>query len=405
MLSIQLIRDNPDKVREGLKKRQKDPLLVDRFLTVDERWRKTTTEFDIARAEQKKMGDERKIDEAKKIKLAIRELEGKLATIVAERDQLLNQFPNVPADDVPVGVSEAENVVLREVGTKRQFDFSPKDYLTIAEAIDIIDTQRAAKVAGSRFGYLKGRAALLELALIQFAFEKLIKEGFVPIIPPVIIKEEPFRGMGRLAGDQKEERYYLEKDKTYLVGSAEHTLGPLHMDEMLDVKSLPRRYVGFSTCFRREAGSYGKDTKGILRVHQFDKVEMFSFSVPEKSEEEHKFLLRMQEEMMQALELPYRVVQICTGDMGWTDYKQYDLETWLPGQPDGGVYRETHSCSNTTDFQARGIHCKTNTGEYAHMLNATGIAIGRMIIAIIENYQTKKGDFEIPQVLKKYFPY
>ena len=214
-----------------------------------------------------------------------------------------------------------------------------------------------------------------------------------------MIKPEMFAGMGRLAGEQVEERYYLPKDNLYLVGSAEHTLGPMHADEILRNKELPKRYVGFSTCFRREAGSYGKDTKGILRVHQFDKVEMFSFCAPDQSEEEHQFLLACQEELMQDLKLPYRVMQICTGDLGWTDARQYDIETWLPSQ---NQYRETHSCSNTTDFQARGINCKYDKGGYVHMLNATGLAMGRMIIAIIENYQTSEGDFDLPDVLRKY---
>ncbi|MGB9608983.1 MAG: aminoacyl--tRNA ligase-related protein, partial [Minisyncoccia bacterium] len=219
-----------------------------------------------------------------------------------------------------------------------------------------------------------------------------------------------YKGMGRLSGDQKEERYYLEKDNLYLVGSAEHTLGPLHLNYVFNENDLPKRYVGFSTCFRREAGSYGKDTKGILRVHQFDKIEMFSFSKPENSEEEHLYLLSLQEKLMNLLELPYRVVEICTGDMGWTDARQFDIETWLPGQinPEGkkGHYRETHSASNTTDFQARGINArlrrKDGKLEFVHMLNATGFAIGRILIAIIENYQTKEGKIKVPKVLQNY---
>ena len=241
--------------------------------------------------------------------------------------------------------------------------------------------------------------------------KRLSKKGFVPVVPPVMIRPKVFMGIGRLAADQKDERYYFPADDLYLVGSAEHTLGPIHMNETLRDKELPKRYVAFSTCFRREAGSYGKDTKGILRVHQFDKVEMFSFANPEKSGEEHEFLLSCQEDLLSALGLPYRVVEICTGDMGWTDAKAYDCETWLPGQPSTGsgqgtakgAYRETNSCSNTTDFQARGIGCKTDKGGYVHMLNATGLAIGRIVIAIIENYQTAEGDFEMPEVLKEYF--
>jgi seryl-tRNA synthetase len=248
-----------------------------------------------------------------------------------------------------------------------------------------------------------GDLALMEFALVELAFKTLMKEEFTPVIPPVMIREEPYKGMGRLAAGQKEERYYIESDNLYLVGSGEHTMGPLHMNEVFAEKDLPKRYIGFSSCFRKEAGSYGKDTKGILRVHQFDKVEMFSFSTPDKSEEEHKFLLSMQERLMQALELPYRVMEICTGDMGWTDRRAFDVETWMPGE---GKYRETHSCSNTTDFQARGINTKYKNSagkkEFVHMLNGTAFAIGRTLIAIIENNQTKEGTIKIPKVLQPF---
>ena len=409
MLDIKLIRENPEKVKEGLKKRQKNPQLVDDFLALDEQWRQLTKNLDNARFQQNQLSKERKIEEAKVLKEKVKSYEVSLRGIEEERHKLLEQFPNIPADDAPVGKDEDENVVLREVGEKPKFNFPPKDYLSIAEKLDIVDVKRVWKVSGSRFGYLKGRAALLELALVNFAMEKLVRKGFTPVIPPVMIKPGPYACMGRLAGDQKEERYYLEKDNLYLAGSSEHTLGPMHMDEVLDEKDLPKRYVAFSTCFRREAGSYGKDTKGILRVHQFDKVEMFSFTKPEDSEKEHQFLLSCQEELMQALKLHYRVMQICTGDLGWTDYKQYDIETWLPGQlanstsSERGRYRETHSCSNTTDFQARGVNVKySSEGKFVHMLNATGIAVGRVIIAIIENYQKEGETFEIPEVLKKY---
>lgn len=426
MIDITFIRNNPNMVRDGLRKKQKNPALVDEFLAVDEKWRAESTAIDVLRAQLNAFSKERKIDEAKTVKGRIKKKESVVMALEIERNALLQKFPNMPAVDVPVGTDESNNVVLREVGIKPQFDFQPLDYLTIAERLSIIDVKHAAEVAGSRFGYIKGTAALLEFALVQFAMKHLVKKGFIPVIPPAMIKPAVFMGMGRLAADQKDERYYLPADDMYLVGSAEHTVGPLHMNELLRAKDLPKRYVAFSTCFRREAGSYGKDTKGILRVHQFDKVEMFSFSAPEKSDEEHQFLLSCQEELLQELKLPYRVVEVCAGDMGWTDAKQYDLETWLPGQPSAkadalvqskGVYRETHSCSNTTDFQARGINCRYSSdrnpdgivgvrvgaNHYAHMLNATGFAIGRTIIAIIENYQKADGTFAIPEVLKPYF--
>jgi seryl-tRNA synthetase len=410
MIDIKVLREYPEVVRQSLIHRNLDPDIIDSFLAIDEEWRLLVFKLDNLRALQNKLTKERNIEESKKIKAEIKNLEDIQKELEEKRILILEQIPNIPFSDVPIGKSEEDNKVLREVGEKRQFDFEPKDYLEIAEKLDLIDTKKAAEVSGTRFGYLKNEAVLLEFALVKLAFDTLIKEGFIPVVPPVLIRPEVYRGMGRLAGDQKEERYYLEKDDLYLVGSAEHTLGPLHLNDVFEEKDLPKRYVGFSTCFRREAGSYGKDTKGILRVHQFDKVEMFVFSLPENSENEHRYLLSLQEKLMQSLKLPYRVVEICTGDIGWTDARQFDIETWLPGQinKEGkkGNYRETHSCSNTTDFQARGINArvkrKNGSLEFVHMLNATGFAIGRMLIAIIENYQTKDGKIIVPEVLRDY---
>lgn len=411
MLDPNRIRKNPDEIRTALKNRGLSPKLADDFLLIDEEWRGVKAEVEKLRAEQKRLSvspsdEPLMMEEAKKNKEVLRLKEKELTALSAKRDSLLEEFPNVPFPDVPVGKDENDNKVLREEGEKPEFSFKPSEYLDIPAAKRMIDTERAAKVSGSRFGYLIGDAVLLEFALVRLAFENLTAKGFIPVVPPVMIRPEVYRGMGRLAGDQKEERYYLKKDNLYLIGSAEHTLGPLHMDETLTERDLPCRYVGFSICFRREAGSYGKDTKGILRVHQFDKIEMFSFAKPEDSEQEHKFLLSCQEELLKALELPYRVVEISTGDMGWTDARQYDIEVWLPGQ---GKYRETHSCSNTTDFQARGINAryketrnKSSETRYVHMLNATAFAIGRMLIAIIENYQTEKGSVRVPEVLQEY---
>jgi len=312
------------------------------------------------------------------------------------------QIPNLPLDDVPFGKDERENVVSKEWGEKTKFDFKPKNYLEIAENLDLIDLKRAAKTSGTRFSFLKREAALLEFALVNLAFENLIPEGFVPVIPPFMIKPEPFRGMGYLERGA-EEVYYLPKDDLYLIGTAEQIIGPMHMDEVLDEKELPKRYVGFSSCFRREAGSYGKDTKGIFRVHQFDKVEMFSFCRPEKSKEEHLLFLKMEEKLMQALEIPYRVVQMCTGDLGDPAAAKYDLEAWLPSED---RYRETHSTSNCTDFQSRrlNIRYKGKDGklDFVHTVNGTAFAIGRTLIAIIENYQQKDGSVVVPEVLQKY---
>ncbi len=421
MLDIAFIRAEPEKVREGIAKKNKDPKTVDKFLRVDDEWRLKTVALDQLKAEQNVLNKELAthqsddlLSKAQLLKKRVVDVSSEHIKLKEKREELLHSFPNLPFEDVPVGKDESENKVLREVGTKPEFSFEPKDYLALGEALEIINIKKAAEVSGSRFGYLVGDGALLELALVQYAFSVITKHGFTPIIPPVMIKPEVYKGMGRLDAGQEDERYFLPKDNLYLVGSSEHTIGPIHMEETFSEEALPKRYVGFSTCFRREAGSYGKDTKGILRVHQFDKVEMFIFSRPEKSDEEHKLLLKIQEEIVAGLGLPYRVVQICTGDMGWTDAKQFDIETWMPGEenPAGqgrGTYRETHSCSNTTDFQSRGMNTKYKSSaslkdkkakaEYVHFLNATGIAIGRIIIAIIENNQTKEGTIKIPEAL------
>ncbi|MEK7543097.1 MAG: serine--tRNA ligase [Patescibacteria group bacterium] len=410
MLNPIFIRENPGAVKAGISKKNIDSKLIDKFLRLDEDWRSKTAALNELNGEQNalskelsKRQNEALMSKAQLLKKRITEIKEEHANLFKKRNEILLKLPNIPFDDVFIGKDASENKVLREVGSRPEFDFKPKDHLTLGEALGIIDVKIAAEVAGARFNYLIGDGALLEFALVQFAIKTIIAHGFVPVIPPVFIKPEVFEGIGRLAADQKEERYYLNRDDLYLIGSAEHTLGPIHMNDVISSEELPKRYVGFSTCFRREAGSYSKDTKGILRVHQFDKVEMFIFSDPKKSEEEQKLLLSIQEELVKKLELPYRVIENCTGDMGWADARQFDIETWMPSQK---TYRETHSCSNTTDFQSSGINAKYKTAggkkEYLHLLNATGIAIGRMIIAILENNQTKEGTVKIPKVLQEF---
>jgi len=410
MLDVNFIRENPERTKQGLEKKKIDPKLVDKFLRADEEWRTKVKALDELKAEQNALSKELAggpkedlISRAQLLKQRIADIETERETIGAKRDEILNKLPNIPFEDVPVGPDASGNKVLREVGEKPKFDFKPKDYLVLGESLGLINVKKAGEVSGSRFGYLLKEAVLLEFGLVRLAFETLLEEGFIPVVPPVMIKPEVYAGMGRLAGDQREDKYFLPKDELYLVGTAEHTMGPLQMNETLEEKELPRRYVGFSTCFRREAGSYGKDTKGILRVHQFDKVEMYSFAKPEDSEKEHRFLLSMQEKLMQKLELSYRVVELCTGDISWTDARGFDIETWLPGENE---YRETQSCSNTTDFQSRGINAKYKTKggkkEFVHTLNATAFAIGRTIIAILENYQTKDGKVKVPKALQDY---
>lgn len=414
MLDIKLIRKNPKIVKEALQKRGVK-VDIERLLEVDRKRREIIQAIEDMRAKKNKASRDiakaKNEKEKKKIILEMQELDRgndrldkDIKNLNGEFEKLIYQIPNIPDKSVPAGKSDRNNVVVKEVGKKPKFGFKIKDYLEIAESLDIIDVKRAAKVSGSRFGYLKGDAALMEFALINLAIDVLIKEGFIPVVPPVMIRPEMMRAMGYI--DSKEdlaERYYLEKEKLFLVGTAEQSIGPIHKDEIFSEKELPRRYVAFSTCFREEAGSYGRDTKGILRVHQFDKIEMFSFCLPKDSKKEHKYLVSMQEKLMKLLKLPYRLVNTCVGDLARPAAAKFDIEVWFPAQK---KYRETHSASNCTDFQARRLNTrykdKNGQLDFVHTLNATTFAIGRTIIAIIENYQQKDGSVEIPDILQKY---
>ena len=418
MLDIKFIRQNKESVEEACRKKKID-MNIDYLLELDEKRRLHLTDIEALRAEQNKLGKEG-IEQAKKIKAQIKEIEPELKKTEDEFQELMLRVPNVIMDDVPEGKDETENRVIRKWGEVPKFDFKPKDHVSLGESLDIIDTKKAAEVTGARFGYLKGGAALLELALIQHAFNVLTSKEivkkiadsvepsyadkvFIPVFPPVMVRPEVFVRMARLSPEDKNERYYLPQDDLYLVGSAEHTLGALHMDEIIPEKDFPIRYLGFSTSFRREAGSYGKDTRGILRVHQFDKIEMESFTTPENSLKEQNFFVAIMEYLMQSLKIPYQVVMICTGDMGAPDARQIDIEAWLPGQ---NKYRETHTSDLMTDYQARRLNTrvrrKDGSIEFVHMNDATAFAIGRAIIAIIENYQQKDGTIKIPEVLQKY---
>ena len=409
MLDIKFIRENPEKVKQGCQKKQVK-VDIDQILLLDKKRRGFLQKIDSLRAAQNKISegggkDKAQIEKAKELKNQIKELEKEFKKTYQEFNALMLQVPNLPFDDVPEGKDESENKVLREGGKKPKFDFKNKDYLEIAQDLDLIDIKRAAKVSGTRFGYLKNEAVLLEFALINFAFETLTKEGFIPIIPPVMIKSETMEAMGYIATKEDlAERYFFEKDNLFLVGTAEQSVGPMHKDEIFEENDLPKRYLAFSTCFREEAGSYGKDTKGILRVHQFDKVEMFSFCKPDISKREHEFFLSLEEKLMKALNLPYQVVKNCSGDMAFPTAIQYDIETWIPSED---RYRETHSTSNCTDFQSRRLNIryrnsKTQKLEFIHTVNGTAFAIGRILIAILENFQQKDGSVLIPKVLQKY---
>jgi seryl-tRNA synthetase len=402
MLDPNFIRENPARVKRACQDKGVDPGVVDRFLRIDQTRRQLISEVEQIRAKKNKL-NRNQLTEGKKLKDLLQKLEPDLRAVEEEWQDVGYQIPNLPADDVPAGEDESENKVIKKWGQPKKFSFKPKDHLELGEALEIIDVKRAAKVSGSRFGYLKNEAVLLELALIDLGMKTLIKKGFIPIIPPVINKKEIERGLGYVEHGGWEQAYLFEKDRLNFVASSEHTIIPQHTDEILSAKDLPLRYVGFSSCFRREAGSYGKDTRGIFRVHQFDKVEMDVFTLPDEkvSDQECLGLLAIQEELMQALKIPYQIVHCCLGDLPFPNRRMYDLEAWFPGQ---GKYRETHSCSNCTDFQTRRLNIKVRlkTGlAHPHALNAT-VFSQRPMIAILENYQQKDGSVLIPKVLQKY---
>jgi seryl-tRNA synthetase len=408
MLDINFIRDNAEVVKNACKNKNVN-VNIDEVLALDKKKRELMTEMETLKAEQNKISrggaaNQVIIAQAKEIKEKLKEMEPSLEKIDAELKVLLLQLPNIPFEDVPVGKDDGQNIVLRKVGMTPKWIFhKPKDYMELGTMHDLIDTERAGKVAGSRFGYIKNELPLLEFALVKLVMDTVKRENFIPVIPPVLLKDEMARGTGYFEATDEKEAYFLPEDNMYLAGTSEQSLVSMHANEVLNEKDLPIRYVGFSTCFRREAGSYGKDTKGILRVHQFDKLEMVIFSKQEDSKKEHELILAIEEKLMKALKLPYQVINICTGDLGRPAAKKYDIETWLPSED---KYRETHSSSNCTDFQARRLNMrykdKNNKMQFVHTLNGTAFAIGRILIMIMENYQQKDGSIKVPKVLQKY---
>lgn len=414
MLDINFIRENKDKVIKDLEKRLfADVALVDRVLKLDEERKSLITEAEKIRAERNKVAKEGKVsEEGRKLKEELKEIEEKLDKIESEYKETLYKIPNLPDDSIPEGLEENKKVI-KTVGEKTKFDFTPKDHLDLGTALGIIDIGRASKISGSRFAYLRGDAVLLEFALINFAMEKLTKEGFTPILPPMLIKKEITEGLGYWHGGGNE-NYYFVKDyeelagnkerelDLYLVGTGEHSVASMYSGEVFEERQLPVKYAAFSSCFRREAGSYGKDTKGILRMHQFDKVEMVVYCTSEQAEDLLQKMLSYSEGLMKDLGLPFQTVTLAAGDLGFPTRKTYDIEVWLPGQE---KYRETHSISTTTDYQARRFNTKYKTADgnkYVHILNGTAFAIGRTIIAILENYQQRDGSVVVPEVLRKW---
>jgi seryl-tRNA synthetase len=414
VLDLKAIREDPDAFRRGLARRSPELAAdLDGALELDRRRRELTATVDELRAEQNRgskavgraSGSERErlIASVREASDRLSDLEPQLAEVEAELGRLLDRLPNVPHESVPEGETDEDNELLQEVGERPAFGFEPRDHVDLGEALGMIDLERAARVSGSRFAYLLGGAVMLQFALVRYCLDRLAPKGFVPVVPPVMVREEALYGTGFFPTDEAS-IYATRDDDLYLVGTSEVPLAGLHGDEILDSGTLPRRYVGYSTCFRREAGAHGKDTRGVFRVHQFDKVEMFSFTEPERSWEEHEFLRACEEEMIQGLEIPYRVMNVCTGELGASAAKKYDIEAWLPGQD---RYRELTSCSNTTDYQARrlGIRVRYPDGNRtAHTLNGTACAIGRTLIALLENRQQDDGTVPLPEVLHPYLP-
>ncbi len=414
MLDIKQIREDPDVFRAGLARRNLGEV-VDELLAADERRRSLTQRVEELRAAQNRAskaigratGDEKQqlIAEVATVSAELKELEPQLAEAEAHLNSLLASTPNVPHPSSPDGFTDEDAVeVRRNHDVVPAFDFAPKDHVELGTALGVLDVERAVRTSGSRFVYLLGDLAFVEFALVRSAMDILAEKGFVPVIPPVLVREEAMYGTGFLPTDAVN-IYQTAEDDLYLVGTAEVPLAALHMGEILDERALPLRYAGFSTCFRREAGTYGKDLGGMFRVHQFDKVEMFSFVTPESSWDEHEFLVGVEEEVLGKLEIPYRVVNVAAGDLGGAAAKKYDIEVWLPGQE---RYRELTSCSNTTDYQARRLQTRVRRAdggtEVLHTLNGTATAIGRALIAILENHQQADGSVVIPEHLWQYLP-
>ena len=429
MLDIKFIRENPEAVKEEIKKRGMK-IDVDEFLKIDKRYREISQSWEKIKHDLNETSKEIKekianghlrsdkatgkfyksdelqriADRAKSLKKDEKEFFRKRNEEYLKWNRVLLQFPNITHKSVPVGPDESGNVVIKTWGEKPKSNFQPKEHFEIESVKSLIDAERGAKVSGSRFWYLKGDLAKLEFALMQYAFNFYSSKGFEPMIVPMLVREKAMYGTGFFPAEVNEiYKVNSDKDDLFLIGTAEVSLAAYHMNEILNLEEGPQKYMGYSGCFRREAGTYGKDIKGIMRGHQFNKIEMFIFCKPEESWNWHEYLLKCAEEFLQSLNLHYRVLNMCTGDIGAPNAKKYDIETWMPGQ---SRYRETNSCSNDTDFQARRLNCKfidkDGKKKFVHTLNNTGCADLRVLIAILENYQQKDGSVIVPEVLRKW---
>ncbi len=411
MIDLKVIRDNPEAARASQKVRGEDPTLIDQVIAADDARRTALTAFEALRAQQNLLsksvaaakGDEKGaiLEEAKALAGQVKAAEATASELAEKSQAILLQIHNLIDPDAPVG-GEADFTIIEHVGTPRDFTtdgFEPRDHVEIGKILKAIDTERGAKVSGSRFYYLTGMGALLEFALVNYAISCATKAGFTPVIPPVLVKPAAMEGTGFL-GQAAENVFHLEEDDFYLVGTSEVPLAAYHMDEILD--QLPLRYAGYSSCFRREAGTYGKDTRGIIRVHQFDKVEMFTFCKPEDAKAEHLRLLQWEKDFMNAMEIPYRVIDVASGDLGASAIRKFDIEAWIPTQ---NAYREVTSTSNCTEYQARrlNIRYREESGTKAvATLNGTLVAIPRMIVAILENHQNADGSVNVPAALRPF---
>ncbi len=413
MIDIKFLRENPDVVRASQKGRGENVDLVDQIIAADERKRAALTEFETLRQEQNVLsksvgaakGDEKValLANAKELADKVKAADSRRAELEEEVKNLLLQLSNLLDPEAPLG-GEEDFVTIEHVGTPRDFakdGFQPRDHVELGKLLGAIDTERGAKVAGSRSYYLTGVGALLEFALVNYAIQSALKNGFSPVIPPVLVNPAAMEGTGFL-GQAAENVYRIEKDDVYLVGTSEVPLAAMHMDEILPSEKLPLRYAGYSSCFRREAGTYGKDTRGIIRVHQFDKVEMFSFCKPEDAKAEHKRLLQWEKDFLIAMEIPFRVIDVASGDLGSSAVRKFDIEAWIPTQ---GAYREVTSTSNCTEFQARRLNIRYKDAEGTRAiatLNGTLVAIPRMIVAILENHQNADGTVNVPAALQPF---
>ncbi len=410
MLDIQYIKDNTKQVKDSLSTRKINPETIDELINLHDKWTEKLNSWEKLRQKRNEIAHGGKFsEEGKSLKEELVKVELELQNAKKEYDKIAYEIPNIPLKDVPKGIDPK---VIKE-GNPTKFNFKPKDHVELGTDLNIIDVQRAAKVSGSRFAYLKNEGALLEFAIVQFVMENLVKEGFSPIIPPALVRKEITYDLGYWHGGGNE-NYYLVHDVAlegpekgtelplYLIGTGEHAVVPMHMNEIFGDDELPKKYAAFSPCFRREAGAAGKDTKGILRVHQFDKIEMVQFVKPEDDEKQRRKMLAIAENLTSSLGLPYQVVVLGSEDLGFPSAETIDIETWIPSQE---AFRETHSISTTTDFQARRLkirYRKGKTTELVHILNGTAFAIGRTLIAIMENYQQKDGSIQIPKALQKY---